>query len=1375
MYNNGISPVHQGYRGNFRYQYSNGISPEHQGYRGNFRYQYSKEEDAFKFGGETISQSEALMRMAGMPHNEILTLKFLKQFSTRFTKSLRDQDTWKSKAHDPLKVADTIPNEAEVFSLWKMTGILNTIKEMETLLNENVDPNKIHATIGQIKQKLKEYKANKFSNLLPETALYNEMVTTLDDRYEEMLNNLIGRLEEFEGRYIEGADGNDCQSTSQATRLNRQSHYKYTLRYLLDGFEKMETAISVREKKGIDSAFVLRNKTNTNVVGAAKNDWQEHVFSTDNVFSDHLYIDSKPEAAINEDDNNLNNPNNTITVFDSANYNTLQNQTALFACNMIEQQQANDDGIDLKFMPEQQANDDEIDLEFDLESVRNAYKRHRKNITQQSIDKKNEISKIRHEYIKKHSWNPFRRFNAYWGLYHDSTVKDSLKASNTRLKNTKYRSQWEDALDREIRIALGVDIDEHLPSDSIILQNVNNIRAESPLYVYQPSDPLSATGYFTYEFGHYFSYRMGEAHPTLTLMTFLVPAGLFGTAGLATTGVAAHLMNKIVHAFSTALTMNGKFVMSAAKLQAYVNLIDKTWLSLTGGLDGSAIQVLLMCGFGLPKICYLIAESALGTIFTQQDASTMEQLAFDLSSESTEGHSHGDQRKEALKTTVQVVAALGVASGIGIIGSMLIKKGLMKFMLDTFDHVKKQPFQNLDKDIIDKVSKGRIAVDAVTLVLTMKTAAIFLGKIFGVTHFMHSKHLPHDVEESISYFLNISPKEIDDSKNTKIFQDHYKHLKGFKEFANLNEQQMVEMLAFAKNINPMGILEPYATVSKYLRKGHELEDYAALNYFERLRTDESHYEAVLKAKKEKQKKSDQKNVVSPDLVKEFNQHKYTMECMLYENPHLIDYFEKRRERYINNNINDDISDDNNDVILEENVLNEFDIRYTAKSWRTPFYRFGKFVGGGLFSLGKFLIWDFIIRHVLYTIFAGIFCTIGGLLGIKDAWPHAADAGKRFLITVGAVFLPFIYMISLAVRDNFGGENPWSSQWIFAINNNKLARLVTKTGIKVVLAVVNILMGMVWSPVKTILTSLWRGGLAMIFGTIGLVAKVLLSFVTIPWGCINRNKYNKNCKNYPEGLPVWKFVLNALADGIARPLASLILGSLSLAAAVVFVALSPVYAIISAVSWWYFDMLPFSLLYKKGFGKPFETEDGQELGFFDDIKKCVSFLAGRPLVLLDYLKSKIDSVESKDKYPQNMENKNDNYIKFDNFRHRCVDRAARFVRGGEEFGRWFTTKCKNGTKRLCERSLQHIDEVDRQRTWEDWMPSNDDSTYKKLSSSFGRGNDDSSIIYSNKKKVYSGIRTDSSSMNFDENNNINVLNDGQTGGAPRNDVFSSTPN
>ncbi|MCP4475586.1 MAG: hypothetical protein GY821_13680 [Gammaproteobacteria bacterium] len=169
------------------------------------------------------------------------------------------------------------------------------------LLNDEVDPKKIHDTIDSIKQRLLEYKDSKFSNLLPETAIYQGMVDKLDERYETLIDNLVDRLEDFEKEYIAPDNSNDMEDQlilvnntnykfcDGATRLNRQSHYKATLKGLTYDFETMETAISVRQKNGSKNAFVMRNKTNTNAVGVAKNELQEHVFSSDNVLSNDNY------------------------------------------------------------------------------------------------------------------------------------------------------------------------------------------------------------------------------------------------------------------------------------------------------------------------------------------------------------------------------------------------------------------------------------------------------------------------------------------------------------------------------------------------------------------------------------------------------------------------------------------------------------------------------------------------------------------------------------------------------------------------------------------------------------------------------------------------------------------------------------------------------------------------------------------------------------------------------------------------------------------------------------------------------------------------------------------------------------------------------
>ncbi|MCP4492130.1 MAG: hypothetical protein GY820_33205 [Gammaproteobacteria bacterium] len=78
----------------------NAIEPKHQDYRGHFCYTYKDDQDSpFEFGGESISQSDAIIRMAGLPHNEIPTLKILKEFGARFTRELRQQNPSRKKAY----------------------------------------------------------------------------------------------------------------------------------------------------------------------------------------------------------------------------------------------------------------------------------------------------------------------------------------------------------------------------------------------------------------------------------------------------------------------------------------------------------------------------------------------------------------------------------------------------------------------------------------------------------------------------------------------------------------------------------------------------------------------------------------------------------------------------------------------------------------------------------------------------------------------------------------------------------------------------------------------------------------------------------------------------------------------------------------------------------------------------------------------------------------------------------------------------------------------------------------------------------------------------------------------------------------------------
>ncbi|MCP4473942.1 MAG: hypothetical protein GY821_05125 [Gammaproteobacteria bacterium] len=168
----------------------------------------------------------------------------------------------------------------------------------------------------------------------------------------------------------------------------------------------------------------------------------------------------------------------------------------------------------------------------------------------------------------------------------------------------------------------------------------------------------------------------------------------------------------------------------------------------------------------------------------------------------------------------------------------------------------------------------------------------------------------------------------------------------------------------------------------------------------------------------------------------------------------------------------------------------------------------------------------------------------------------------------------------------------------------------------------------------------------------------------------------------------------IVDDIFRPLLSIVCGAAAIATTALAIALviglSPIYAIVSAITWFWKGKFLFSLIHDSIADKAFQTEDGKSLGFFSDMKQAFKTIASCPFKLVEKLQDGINYLKNKDEYLKGKNNKTDRYIRFYNFRHDCVDAGARFIRGGEKAASWVTTKCRNGSKRLCERSLQRLD-------------------------------------------------------------------------------------
>ncbi|MCP4474947.1 MAG: hypothetical protein GY821_10370, partial [Gammaproteobacteria bacterium] len=66
--------------------------PDDSRYDGSFTFQYFPHGQAFQLGGVAVNQSEALVRLGVMPHNNILTNKIMGRIGRRTTELLRAYD-----------------------------------------------------------------------------------------------------------------------------------------------------------------------------------------------------------------------------------------------------------------------------------------------------------------------------------------------------------------------------------------------------------------------------------------------------------------------------------------------------------------------------------------------------------------------------------------------------------------------------------------------------------------------------------------------------------------------------------------------------------------------------------------------------------------------------------------------------------------------------------------------------------------------------------------------------------------------------------------------------------------------------------------------------------------------------------------------------------------------------------------------------------------------------------------------------------------------------------------------------------------------------------------------------------------------------------
>ncbi|MGQ3888537.1 hypothetical protein ACQUW5_05835 [Legionella sp. CNM-1927-20] len=286
------------------------------------------------------------------------------------------------------------------------------------------------------------------------------------------------------------------------------------------------------------------------------------------------------------------------------------------------------------------------------------------------------------------------------------------------------------------------------------LQNPGQVK------LYNSSDLFSAIGLACVDFGKYFEHQMASKHPAMTGAFFVAASATFGAAGLGAAG--SHYMLAGLHYITKALTINGKLGVSPAELDSAIKAISAEWLKLTH--SEGLIETLIMDGFGLPKINYVIFDTIINE-FEHKD--TLYQLARRFAQQDLEHYTGQEQVEKIAIQTAQVAAmfAAAIVFGVGVYKlAHLVGHGLgVEIAKDSASAVGK--IINVPTEVFTDLFVHQSVVNEIlavaSAVLTIKTAGLFLGKgLLLLNHLKQEKLLEITPDEDEAAILMIKLKDL---------------------------------------------------------------------------------------------------------------------------------------------------------------------------------------------------------------------------------------------------------------------------------------------------------------------------------------------------------------------------------------------------------------------------------------------------------------------------------------------------------------------------------------------------------------------------------------------------------------------------------------
>lgn len=261
------------------------------------------------------------------------------------------------------------------------------------------------------------------------------------------------------------------------------------------------------------------------------------------------------------------------------------------------------------------------------------------------------------------------------------------------------------------------ELHQSIPSfDSNILSLV-----EQEVKNYSANDMFSALGFTCVSFGKYFEREMANKHPLLTAGFFLAASVTFGAAGLASLKVAPGLMNKILGTVSKAISLDGKIGVSQEQMRHYIMSTSEEWIKLCHA-EESVLKTLVMNGFGLPKLTYLISDPLLNGTFNED---TITQLSKKMAT-SLEGKLPEEKIKEILGNIGLVAVILAATIGTGIGTHFLGQQaGAMHGIGEIIGAVT----ADFTPEFAAKIVTNPSIMSLVSLLVTAKSAGLIIAKI----------------------------------------------------------------------------------------------------------------------------------------------------------------------------------------------------------------------------------------------------------------------------------------------------------------------------------------------------------------------------------------------------------------------------------------------------------------------------------------------------------------------------------------------------------------------------------------------------------------------------------------------------------------------